>query len=546
MDTLLHQALSLPKRPCCVDRPPLETFSHRPSPTVEHQMDLLLETILGFPNYSSVLSLSLSRILESKPHESDQNHLIESAILLGSALLDSAKKLQRKQFSLHNSKAWVLPPDVTIKVFSMLDTQSLCHVAATCSMFNNCSMDSLCYTNIDLVSEFPKVTNTIVSKMVQRAGKNLQSLKLGILCSSMTMSPLPMGYTIRNSLDASEFPWNDKKSRQWKESLCLTRSCLSSLSTDGAAAGAVLKRLHLYNIEKMDSTALCAALSASPSLLDLEIVGGLCKLNWIDIRLLKEILKTMESQVELRQILESLSANCHGMERLFFESFKTGRDDTLKTPTCIGFVNGCPHLTSLALRGFKLQDYKVCLLVKGFRKLKEVDFSTSYSLTGTFLKNLGGNMGGNLLEILILRDCMHLKEVEVARFFATLLIGDYKFLRYLDISNRDGLASDADWYVRSYVPRTLPIEQILQVRPKICLLAEFPPEESEIDEIMRNSDDCSDISMSPFMLSSQSSAGASMFSSPESSDASDQSSGNEDSGEVMYLESSDEVDFMPD
>ena len=36
---------------------------------------------------------------------------------------------------------------------------------------------------------------------------------------------------------------------------------------------ALLKKLHLYNIERMDNSALGAAISACPSLLDLEIVG---------------------------------------------------------------------------------------------------------------------------------------------------------------------------------------------------------------------------------------------------------------------------------
>jgi F-box/leucine-rich repeat protein 2/20 len=91
----------------------------------------------------------------------------------------------------------------------------------------------------------------------------------------------------------------------------------------------------------------------------------------------------------------SVSANCHFIERLFFESSKTGvvspslgcpvillskktfclpcifcfsktsgRDDSLKSPTCIDLVDNCPHLSSLALRGFKLHDYKVRILVK--------------------------------------------------------------------------------------------------------------------------------------------------------------------------------------
>lgn len=108
----------------------------------------------------------------------------------------------------------------------------------------------------------------------------------------------------------------------------------------------------------------------------------------------------------------SVSTNCPLVERLFFESSKTGRDESLKSTTCVDLVNNCPNLISLALRGFKLHDCKVRILVKGFRKLKYLDFSTSYSITGNFLRNLGGSTGGNLLEVLILRDCMHLKEVD--------------------------------------------------------------------------------------------------------------------------------------
>lgn len=41
-----------------------------------------------------------------------------------------------------------------------------------------------------------------------------------------------------------------------------------------------------------------------------------------------------------------------------------GRDDSLKSPTCVDLVNNCPNLSSLSLRGFKLHDYKVRILVK--------------------------------------------------------------------------------------------------------------------------------------------------------------------------------------
>lgn len=64
--------------------------------------------------------------------------------------------------------------DEEIQVFSMLDSQSLCYAAATCSLFNKCAMDPLCYTNIDLTTVVPKVNNAVVSTMIQRAGRALQ------------------------------------------------------------------------------------------------------------------------------------------------------------------------------------------------------------------------------------------------------------------------------------------------------------------------------------------------------------------------------------
>ncbi|KHG14569.1 F-box SKIP17 -like protein [Gossypium arboreum] len=549
MDTLLHPSTSsMAKRPCpsSAENPML--------PSSFSQMDNLLLSFLSLSDSSPPVSLDLSfdRLLESAPSDADQSLLIDRAHNLGSLLLRAANRSARKRASLHNSIAWALPPDLTIKVFSMLDSQSLCYAAATCSMFNKCAMDPLCYANIDLTTVVPKVNNAVVSTMIQRAGKSFRSLKLGIV-PGPTSSPgscQPLVYSIRNSVDVSSFSWNDKKTRQGKESSILTRSCLYPLSGDNGAAGTLLRRLHLYNIERMDNASFCVALAACPSLLDLEIVG---------------------LHVELRQTLISVSSNCHLIERLFFESSKTGRDDSLKSPTCVDLVNNCPNISSLSLRGFKLQDYKVRILVKvlgrvglhkyldfwssgccmpgrvGFRKLKYADFSTSYLISGTFLRNLGSGFGGNLLEVLILRDCMHLKEVEVARFLTAVLAGDFKFLRYLDISNREGLASEGDWYQRSYNSSIIPLKQVLEVRPNICLLAEFPSEGCYIDiDHMFDSDVNSEISL-PSQLSSHTSDGSLLMSSSESSYNSDQGSGNEEyqvSGFVIYEESSDEVDFL--
>lgn len=71
--------------------------------------------------------------------------------------------------------------------------------------------------------------------------KSLRSLKLGIVPGPTTSpgSSQPLVYTIRSSVDVSNFSWNDKKTRQGKESPILTRTCLSPLSADGSAAGYV-------------------------------------------------------------------------------------------------------------------------------------------------------------------------------------------------------------------------------------------------------------------------------------------------------------------
>ncbi|RDY11205.1 F-box protein, partial [Mucuna pruriens] len=508
------------------------------------QAEYLLDAFLGLADSPSLsLDLSLEMLLESLPSDSDRTVLIDRAVKMASTLLDAAKHSSRKRASRHNSLAWPLPPDLTIKVFSMLDTQSLCYALATCSFFNKCAKDPLCYAHLDLTAIVPKINNSVVSTMIQRAGKALRSLKLGVIPSATALpgSCQPLVCTVGNAIvEVSNFSWNDRRSRQGRESSILTRSCLSPLSRDGGAPGALLRKLNLYNIERMDNASLSGALSACPSLLDLEIVG---------------------LHVELRQTLMSVSANCHLIERLFFESSKTGRDGSLKTQTCEELVNNCPHLTSLSLRGFKLHDYKVRVLVKGFRKLKYVDFSTSYSITGSFLRNLGNCNGGNLLEVLILRDCMHLKEVrimEVARLLTAIVAGDFKLLVHLvalltfltvalkqDISNREGLASEGDWYHRCFNSSIMiPIKQVSEARPDMCLVAEYPSEGSYIESF--DTDMNSEISL-PSQLSFHSSDGLIFLSSSESSYNSDQGSGNEDGQDARYIiyeESSEEIDFL--
>ncbi|KAJ9543055.1 hypothetical protein OSB04_022762 [Centaurea solstitialis] len=188
------------------------------------------------------------------------------------------------------------------------------------------------------------------------------------------------------------------------------------------------------------------------------------------------------------------------------------------------------------------------MLVKGLRKLKYVDFSTSYSFTGTFLRNLGANGGGNHLEVMLLRDCMHLKDIEVERFMGAVLAGEFKLFRHLDISNREGLASEGDWFHRCYSASFIPIEQLLEERPNFCLVAEFPKGScSYVDaEQPITSDLNSEVGLT-YQLSSQASDGSYLMSTSDNSSDSDQGSDNEDGPEssfVTYEESSDEVDFL--
>ncbi|PIN18252.1 F-box protein containing LRR [Handroanthus impetiginosus] len=515
------------KRPCCsssTDSTRTSNSNLNPNP-----LDALLQSFLELSDSSAIaFDLSFDRILESRLYDSDKNEVIERGLRLGSALTEAAKRSARRRASMHNAVVWALPFDLTVKVFSLLDTQSVCYAAATCSFFHKCAADPLCYSNIDLTTVVPKVNNMVVSTMIQRAGKLLQSLKLGVVpCPPVASlgSSQALVYSMRNSSDTSGFSWNDKRSRQGKESFILTRSCLAPLIADGGSPGALLRRLHLYNIERMDNTAFGAALSECSSLLDLEIVG---------------------LHVDLRQTLESVSRSCPLIERLFFESSKTGRDDSLKIPTCNDLVTNCPHLSSLALRGFKLHDVKVRVLVKGFRKLKYVDFSMSYSITGDFLRNLGGSAGGSLLEVLILRDCMHLREAEVSRLLSSILAGRFKHLRHLDISNREGLASDDDWYRRCFTPSFMSLGELLEERPNLRILADFPAEGSFVEEPMTSSDVNSDTN-SPSLTSGHTSDGFMFSSLSESSYSSDQSSGNEDnpsSSHPIHEESSDELDYL--
>lgn len=131
MDTLLsHSPPSPPPPP-----PPLPTANKRPCPSSPSsssspssprnpsrlspldQIDHLFDTLLSLSDSSPhSIDLSFDRLLDSRPSDADQSRLIDQALHLGSAVLEAAKRSARRRATKHNSLAWVLPPDLTIKV----------------------------------------------------------------------------------------------------------------------------------------------------------------------------------------------------------------------------------------------------------------------------------------------------------------------------------------------------------------------------------------------------------------------------------------------
>ncbi|PWA94371.1 F-box domain, Leucine-rich repeat domain, L domain-like protein [Artemisia annua] len=384
-------------------------------------IDTLLESLITVATDHASIDDSINRIIDSKSTDSDFTRRV---ISIGNVLLKAGLRPLRKA-SDHNAIVWPFCYDVTVKVFAMLDTASVCNAGATCSFFKKCARDPLCYADIDLVTNLvPKANEDVVSTMIYRAGNALRSIKLGVL------------------------PY-DERLRQIKGSSILTSDCLWYLNINHGAHG--LRRLHLYNVRWRDNFALLCSLSDCPSLIDLEIV---CFDRW-------------------NLTLESVSKRIPLIERLIFESVGPSQADDydgLKYSTCSKLVLNCPNITTLALKGFKVPDSMAHELIKGLHKLKHVDFSTSYSFTGSFLENLGTNGGGNNLE------------VKVKHFMAVLVAGDWRSLSHLDVSHTNGLASSKSYNFRRIRTSSFFRKQLLQHRPKFHLVAEFG----------KSSDECSD------------------------------------------------------
>ncbi|KAG7557833.1 F-box-like domain superfamily [Arabidopsis suecica] len=433
-----------PKRPCLA---PLVTYSIENPFSLpiapdfnQSNIDMTISSFLSLsdlPLFSSPLSIgcSFDRVLDkvipsaagTSRDEFDQDRFLDRTLQLASLLYKSTKRCIRKRATLQNSSSWPLLPELTTKVFSMLDTKSLMQASACCTMFNKCAMDRVCYSHIDLTTAVEDVDNGVVCVMIHRAGKELRSLKLGSISSSA-------GFTTSS----------------------LTRSCLTPLTFNHGFAGGHLRSLHLYHLRMMDCESLSPVLSACLNLTDLKIVGLI-----------------QGSRYNPLEQLGLLTRNCRLLEHLFIEIY--GAAGLITDSSLLEFVDNCPNLISLSLLCFMLKGAILQKLIKGFRQLKYINLSKSPEISGCFFRGLELCCKDSPLETLILRNCYTLEEREVLLFLNLLLAGDFKSIRLIDVSNVNGLVCDGG--NRTFEPR-FPIEELKKQRSDVTLVAIFESQSS--------------------------------------------------------------------
>ncbi|KAJ4874147.1 F-box protein SKIP17 [Raphanus sativus] len=369
--------------------------AQNPNPSSLHA-NSVISSLLSFPDSSpdsiaSSFDRELEKALASASHDASvQERLVDRTLQLASLLLESSKRSSRKRAPAHNSSSWFLPPDLTIKVFSKLDTRK------------------------------------VVCTMLDRAGKELRSLKLGNLARPRRSDSTP--YWVNGRFLST---------RSYKYKFIWSR----------------LKSLWLYNIRWENLTPLFSVLSVCSNLTDLRIVG------------LKES--------SFMYLFVPLTANCRLIEHLCIETYKLlDTVDNVHGSGLIEFVTNSPNLTSLRLIGFRLTDEVACILAQSSRTLmKYLNLSRSHTISGRFLRDLGNSCKENPLKTLIMRNCVKLEEKEVVELCNSLLKGKLKSIRHIDVSNERGLASSDG--VRSYNLK-FPLEKLKEKRSDVTFVADFP------------------------------------------------------------------------
>jgi F-box/leucine-rich repeat protein 2/20 len=193
-------------------------------------------------------------------------------------------------------------------------------------------------------------------------------------------------------------------------------------------------------------------------------------LNLTDLKIVGLISGSRDNPLEQ---LGLLTRNCRLIEHLFIEIY--GAAGLITDSSLLEFAANCPNLSSISLLGFLLNDAILQKLIKGFRRLKHINLSSSPEISGCFFRGLELCGKDSPLETLILRDCYILKESEVLLFLNSLLAGDFKYIRLIDVSNVDGLVCDGG--NRTFEPR-FPIEELKKQRSNVTFVAIFESQSS--------------------------------------------------------------------
>ncbi|ESQ37948.1 hypothetical protein EUTSA_v10029415mg, partial [Eutrema salsugineum] len=379
-----------PKRPCYDVTSSIQNpNSQSVAPDFnQSNFDSTISSLLLLPDSPSTsigcsFDQALGRVISSAScDDSVQDRLIDHTRKLTSLLHESINRFSRKRATLYNSKSWPLPYELTIKVFSMLDTKALVQAAGCCSMFGNYSMDPLCYSHIDLSMDIKSFKDEIVFTMIRRAGKELRSLKLGSVASQVI--PRLTRLVLPGQLSSQHIP-------------LFTRSCLPRL-----------RRLHFYRLDCTYTKLLEIVMSVCPNLTELKMVN-------------------IDKKPMLQQLSKSPNVNHDKVMRLYLSKLAVIGVSSFKA-----LVTACPNLTSLTLLGFNLMEEAARDLALGFPKLNYMNLSGTPGISGQFLSDLGNSGRENRpLKTLILRNCPSLKNEYIMQLLISLITGDFRFLRHI-------------------------------------------------------------------------------------------------------------------
>ncbi|VYS62016.1 unnamed protein product [Arabidopsis thaliana] len=231
----------------------------------QSNLDSIISSLVTFLDSPSLsISSSFDRVLDNLLSSCDvsvQDQLVDRTLERLSLLLQSTKRCSQKLATLHNSISWFLPSELTVKVFSMVDTKSLMQASTCCTMFNK----SLKLGRVDAPGSVFR--SSCLPPLIHYRNSASRSLKLG-----------------RDAPSPGRF---------------FTRSCLDPLKLTGN----LLTSLHIYFLGFMNMDSLLDSLSACSNLTDLKIVGV---------------------NVLLEPILELLARKCCLIEHLFLDNCYQG------------------------------------------------------------------------------------------------------------------------------------------------------------------------------------------------------------------------------